>query len=657
MKLIKLAIPLILVAMKLAAQKPLPQLLSDLQNSREDTNRVLMYKSIANHYLYITPDSAAIFAQKGLDLATALNYAGGIASMNNILGVLNMNQGKMANAQKHLTTALKIFKEVKNAKGIASAENGLGILAARQGEYKEATERFLRALNIFQSLNELGGIVEAYIKLGSVNEQTNNLDKALEYFSKGAELEKTKPVSYETVTLLNDIGIIYLKKNNMPMALKYLRDGLEKTKTPNLVDVRVLLLINISGVYQTLGDIKKAFAYQNEALPLVRKLGLKEQEVNVLTALASLEVKLNPDSSAVLLKQALSIAKAINQQYLMPGIYQGMVDVYKQQGDYKKAEEALEIRNKLKDSLFTLDKTKEIADLQSNYDLANEKLKVQQLQLANGHIRLRQYIVVAIAVAVLLVLLVITIFYTRTRDLNKELTRQKDDLKKLNSFKDKLLSIIGHDLRTPVASILSLMDAIDEEMISAEEAQEFLPTLREQSQVTLEILDKLLLWGKSQLKGINSDKSTLNARKLIEKNLLLFNNAAAQKSITMEDHTQGNITVYADATQVDFVIRNLLANAIKYTRSGGKVEIFNEPYQSIGFQTIIVKDNGIGIADGLQQQIFEPYNKSMEGTASEVGNSIGLMLCKEFIENNDGKIEVVSKLGQGTQFSISLPEA
>jgi signal transduction histidine kinase len=662
MKVLKIILLGLIISTQTSAQNQLPKLLTRLEKTGRDTNRVLTFNAIANYYKNINPDSAVHFARRGISLSGELNYTYGLAMLNLLLGELDMRQGKVTEAKSEFEISLDEFEKIRNEKGIAAVNNGFGVLAARQGDYNGATPHFLTALLIFAKLKDINGIVQSYIKLGTVNLQIGNLNKALDYYTKGIEQAKNLPVSNTIGTLLNDIALVYIKKNDYPGALKYLKDGLKKITDPQLTDVRVLLLINAGGVYQKLGNIKTAFQYENEALLVVRRMHLRELEANTLVTLASLLQKEKPDTSAVLLHQAMFIVKEINQNYLMLDVYQGMVDLLKQQGNYKEAEQTLEKRNVLQDSLFTLQKAKDIADLQSSYELANSALKMQQLKLNNQQIKYNRNIILAVAIGIFILFIVVLFFYQRTRKLNTELVKrknilsqQKETLDQQNNFKDKIFSIIGHDLRSPIATIVNLMEVAEENDLSAEEFHELVPQLKAQSNATLDILDKLLIWGRSQLKGTRYNRSIFNAKGLITKNAALYKNAALQKMITLTDCSPDELLIYADSTQVDFIIRNLLANAIKYTHAEGAIEIAAIVNQPAAFNAIVIKDNGIGIAKESQRLIFERENLSIEGTAKEQGNSIGLMLCKEFVEENNGRIELESELGRGSRFVVYFP--
>jgi signal transduction histidine kinase len=637
------------------AQPPsIASLLARLKKSKADTSRISVYKAIITRYRKEQPDSAIFYARQGLAFSNQLNYPLGKALMHGQMGVLNMGIGKMSQAKNDLYAALAIFKELNYEPGILSANNSLGICCVKMGAYTQSAQHFLAALKINEAHNDIHGLVQSYIKLGALNEQINNLDKALEYYQKALKLNEQLKETGPEASILNNLGIVYAKKGLMKRALPcFLRTI--KLAGPDQADLLALALGNAGDVYQQLGDVKKAFDYQNESLAISRKLQFAESEATTLVNLASLKTRTKPDTSLLLLKQALVITKAIQQHHVRLDVYGGLIEVYKHLGNYKEATQFLEERDALKDSIFTLKNSKDIANLIATNDLANSQLKVQKLQLSNAKNEFHTWIILAITISISVILLIVMLFYLKTKSLNKQLLIQQQELKGLNDFKDKLFSIISHDLRSPVATVVNLLDVLEEEEDNTE-IKTFIPKLKQHSISTLDVMDKLLIWGQSQLKGATQNQTHFNAKDIIVACLYLHKVTAEQKKINLIDNTPDEVMIFADSSHVDFVIRNLIANAVKYTRAGGFVEIRASLNSPAGYTTVEIKDNGVGVAKSLQDKIFEPGNQSMEGTDSEKGNSIGLMLCKEFVERNDGKIWVESELGKGTSFYVSFKQ-
>jgi tetratricopeptide (TPR) repeat protein len=186
------------------------------------------------------------------------------------------------------------------------------------------------------------------------------------------------------------------------------------------------------------------------ASSLARKRQFRDQEASSLVILSSFLQKRKPDTSEVLLGQALIINKAINQKYAILNVYQGLVNLYKQEGRYKEAISILETSNLLKDNLFSLKQAKEIAGLQSSYDLSKSAVKVQELNRSNQTTIEYKNIILAVAISVFISLVFVIFLYRRTRKLNTELVgqkeilyQQKEELDRENNFNDKLFSIIA----------------------------------------------------------------------------------------------------------------------------------------------------------------------------------------------------------------------
>jgi tetratricopeptide (TPR) repeat protein len=186
------------------------------------------------------------------------------------------------------------------------------------------------------------------------------------------------------------------------------------------------------------------------ASSLARKRQFRDQEASSLVILSSFLQKRKPDTSEVLLGQALIINKAINQKYAILNVYQGLVNLYKQEGRYKEAISILETSNLLKDNLFSLKQAKEISGLQSSYDLSKSAVKVQELNRSNQTTIEYKNIILAVAISVFISLVFVIFLYRRTRKLNTELVgqkeilyQQKEELDRENNFNDKLFSIIA----------------------------------------------------------------------------------------------------------------------------------------------------------------------------------------------------------------------
>ncbi len=230
---------------------------------------------------------------------------------------------------------------------------------------------------------------------------------------------------------------------------------------------------------------------------------------------------------------------------------------------------------------------------------------------------------------------------------------QNQQLEYINSEKNKLLSIIAHDLRGPLSNIQSYLELVNEFGLDLEERQIVESDLLKVTQNTLNMLSKLLIWSKSQMEGVVVKLSDVNLLASLKSTLEMERVLALKKEIVLTYTIDPLITVVADNDMLQLVVRNLVSNAIKFTPSGGIVDIHTE--MVLNDCKLTVKDNGNGIAWEQQPEIFSLKAKSTFGTGNEKGVGLGLLLCKEFTESQGGRIGFESAPGLGSEFFIYLP--
>ena len=238
-----------------------------------------------------------------------------------------------------------------------------------------------------------------------------------------------------------------------------------------------------------------------------------------------------------------------------------------------------------------------------------------------------------------------------------ELLRQSNEgLELLNLTKDKFLSIIAHDLRNPFNAVSSLSDILIKDLskLRPEEAYEYLYTIKTSSDSASSLLDNLLQWARSQTNSININPASFSVRNLIENTFRLLKVIAASKNINLINNTEAGITMYADENMILTVARNIVGNAIKFTPQNGTITVSAE-LSDINV-ILRIEDNGTGMSKIQIENLFRIDRKtSSKGTAGEKGTGLGLIICKDFIDKNNGLIHVDSEPGGGTRFTITLP--
>jgi len=238
------------------------------------------------------------------------------------------------------------------------------------------------------------------------------------------------------------------------------------------------------------------------------------------------------------------------------------------------------------------------------------------------------------------------------------IAQQNNLLSEMNDSKNKLFAIIGHDLRAPINSLQGLMGLLitNHELLTQEEMKKYFHELNRSLKNLNNLTGNLLEWSFSQTNTIEFTPEIFDVAYALKENEELFNDLAQNKKITIVNETQPGLWVWAHPHSINTVIRNLISNAIKFTREGGKVTMYAVRLDK--FIKISVIDNGVGIQDGTKNTIFKIGEKrSTPGTANEKGSGLGLLLCKEFVENNGGTIDMETTFGKGSTFYFTIPIA
>lgn len=231
---------------------------------------------------------------------------------------------------------------------------------------------------------------------------------------------------------------------------------------------------------------------------------------------------------------------------------------------------------------------------------------------------------------------------------------QAIELEKLNQLKDRIFSIIAHDLRGPLVNLSEILKMVAYDQISTEEFKNLSPVLSKDIIYTTDLLENILHWSRSQLKGFGIKKEFFNLRNVILNEINYHLPSANLKKIAIVHDVFPYEVAYADVLMFQIVIRNILNNAIKFCNENCEINI-TAGYQKEGYLKVCIQDNGLGISKPTLNKLFKDENISSRGTNNEKGTGLGLMICKDFMLRNGGDISVESEEGKGTKFYLTLP--
>ena len=237
----------------------------------------------------------------------------------------------------------------------------------------------------------------------------------------------------------------------------------------------------------------------------------------------------------------------------------------------------------------------------------------------------------------------------------EKLEEQTAQLVELNSVKNRLFSVVSHDLKTPIYGLRNLFKAMHENNISGEDMKTYVPEILKDLNYTTGLMENLLQWAKSQMQGHQVDPQLVDVTELIDDVKKAVRVMADHKSIDIHINAEKPVYIYADREMINLVLRNLLSNAIKFTPEKGQVWV--HAHANGENVSVDVRDSGKGISKENMKKLFSNRYFTTRGTANESGTGLGLMLCKEFLHQNGGDILVESEEGKGSKFSFTLPKA
>jgi signal transduction histidine kinase len=327
----------------------------------------------------------------------------------------------------------------------------------------------------------------------------------------------------------------------------------------------------------------------------------------------------------------------------------------------------LRIEYDISDSLYSIEKTKTVANLASHYELSKKEAEIKMLQFEKQaqHTQLKQesrfrIMLVAFLVVVIIMLVIAVYLYQSRKKANdmlmvwsRAVDQKNQELDNLNKVKDKIFSSIAHDVRSPLASIQGLLSLMNYEILSPEELQRMTIELSAKVNTTSSLLENLLNWSRNQIATAKANPVKSDIKKLADDCIALYSSNASEKNIKLQNNIPTDSTVFVDEEMIRIVFRNLISNAIKFTPKNGEVKI--EAAHQDGLLCISVSDSGVGIPEENASKIFSLEAHTTSGTANEKGTGLGLILSKEFIEKNGGEIWASSKIGKGSTFSFTVP--
>ena len=545
----------------------------------------------------------------------------------------------------------------------------LGNCNFAQGNLPNALKLSLDALKIFDNLHENNDLLNAYVSIANIYERQNSFSKAIEFNLKAANIFEQNKNIFRTLTIFENVGKIYALQKKYNLAFNYYNKALEIYKNIGNKAGEAITYQNIAKLFYNQMNYKTALVYYQLSYKIAKQANSEVLETSNLLGLGNAELMLNNYGVAEQnYKLALQKAKLLNQRFELKEAYEGLSIISKSKNNVFESKTFSLLSNQIKDSLFNDSILASVTNLQLLYDKDKTQRQVillkQNEELSNAKLtKERQISKMLIAIVILFVLLTVGFLYfymnnkrisSSLKNQNKKLEIQTEELGRLNNVKDRFFSIISHDLRNNMTTMKLYFDLMSNKKYKPENTEELTKQISSSVENNIDLLENLLVWASSQIKGLPLKFELLNIFELVNKNIALAASIAHQKNIHLLNLCNENDTAFADENTINLVLRNLIVNAIKFTNDEGKITVSSSVTNSK--IQISITDNGVGIdKEKLDQMFTQHKNPSTQGTANEKGTGLGLLLCDDFIKQNNGTIYAKSEKGKGSVFTFELP--
>lgn len=617
-------------------------------------------------------------------------------------------KGDTAQSNAYARIAYQLAVKNKQAAAQAKAIYYLGENLYNSSDYHLALHEYQKALSIYSQINDTTNIVNCHKLIGLCYYNIDQGDKAIMQFLEGMKLCENDPET--TAKLLSNIAMSHSRMRNLTDAISYYRKALALNSSIKNFDgmvvnfnglgeiyksmhrpdsalanylkankliknayLKAVTASNIAGIYINYADsMKKAISNLEQSWVIFRKLGMYQYEAEFKQGIGIILFKQGKYQPAIhALKSSIEVNDKFKRGFKIKATSNNLLSkVYERMGDYNNSLKYMKLYVVYSDSMAQKEKYDRISALEKSYEFEKKENQIASLK-AKQELTLvqlrknKQLKQLGLTSALLLLLLLFFIWLkyldkTKSNKLlaskNKVIEKSEQELRVLNASKNKFFSIIAHDLKNPLHTILGYSSILqkDYENLKEDERRKFAGDIYQSTNNIFRLLQNLLEWSRSQTGSLNFSPAVVEYQRVLDNSLSVLRSLADQKGIQIKTGNDPDLKLFADPLMIETVLRNLINNAIKFTPKGGNIEVSAK--ETDGQIVISVSDTGIGISREETQNLFRIDSKvKRKGTANEDGSGLGLILCHEFVNKHNGKIWVESTPGKGSEFIFTIP--
>jgi signal transduction histidine kinase len=540
---------------------------------------------------------------KALRMDESIHNDDGIGMDLLFIGLNYFQQEKEKDALPYMEKALQKYVDLKDEAGIALVNSNLGMVYRTMNRFDDALKSYSSVRDFYIKNNNERNLSRVENNIGNVYKDQKLYDKALEHYIISKDLKEKENDAYGLIIGYSNIADIYTEKKEFIKAFDYYSQALKIAKDQKSINLQKDVHFDLAHAYELQGDFKKAF--ENYQVYSTLKDSSISEEYN--NDLAEMKVKYESDKKEgenIILKKDNELQETkIRDERKQKFLYAFLLGIAFFAGSVV----FIQYRNKKK--------------LNSQLELINEKVNTQNITL---------------------------------RSLNRELIESEENLTIANETKDQLISMLSHDLYNPVTSVINYSAGILEksEELSREELIHSFEKVNNGVIPLQDLLDNILQWARIQKKSIEPNVEKTDLQKIIRNVVELYSPAAAFKKIAIKVNFEGNQFIKTDRLMMNFIIRNLVNNAVKFCITGRTISInINNSPDKI---SISVKDEGRGFSSGILQKL---NNKNIDETVQAEGSGIGLSVSRQFVKLLNGDIEFRNMQNGGAEVIISFIQA
>jgi len=634
------------------------QTLSLAQKLQLPEKEALAYRKLADAYYYLDSLNASNTALiKGAEMAEKQGLDKSfIGSFYNDMGYNISTSGRFIDAFTYFEKALSYFISAGNKEEEANVYNNIAVAYFNLSDYQQALHYYQKAYSIDTLIKNTTGEGSSLNNMGRVFVELKKYETGIAYYKKALQIALLQNDKYLQAIRTNNIGMALQLIGQHDSAIVCFNSALELDKIIGNENAFATRHNNLALAYQAKKDYSKALIHFSQAILYYKRCN---DLYNLGMVYANIGLLLLNDKKITqaytYLHDAYKISLLFHALPMREKALNGLYTIEKTKNNFREANIWMERLAETRDSILSIEVLKHAEDLEKVYQTSQKDAQIKELEQVQEVKNLqlvhrKQQRNLAAIIAIFAVLSAIILLF-----LQRKLALKNKQLAALNQTLNKLFGIISHDLKSAVSAYQSTGKILTHyiHQNQPDKLNLIANEVTNNSNKLAFLLDNLLKWSLSNLKNFHPQKTVVHVKQIADEVIDLFEVQAKEKNTLLINEIADEMLAFADEQHVHFILRNLVSNAIKFTENG-KVTL--KSMENEHFIAVHVVDTGTGIDKHILSQLFQ-LTKSIigKGTRGEHGSGLGLYLVNEFVEKNDGKMEVFSESGKGTTFVFYLP--